>query len=75
MRDRFLISRDKTVNSCWHDASITLSYLFKCVSCARRLSSFDVLLSVVLHAPFASSFPRSFLEVSRCHVGGNRVSC
>ena len=39
MRDRFLISRDETVNNCWHDASITLSYLVKCVSCARTIPS------------------------------------
>ena len=39
MRDKFLIPRDETVNNCWHDASITLSYLVKCVSGARTIPS------------------------------------
>ena len=39
MRDKFLTSRDEAVNKLWHDASITLSYLVKCVSCARTIPS------------------------------------
>ena len=39
MRDEFLISRDKSVNKSWHDASITLSYLVMCVSRARTIPS------------------------------------
>ena len=39
MRDTFLISRNESVNKRWHDASITLSYLVKCVSCTRTIPS------------------------------------
>ena len=51
MRDKFLISRDETVNNCWHDASITLSYLVNCVSGARTIPShvvFPVLMDCCL---------------------------
>ena len=39
MRDKFLISRDQSVSKRGHDASITLSYLVKCVSYARTIPS------------------------------------
>ena len=79
MRDKFLISRDESVNNlltrCVEHVKLSCQM---CVMCphdpiACRLSRFDVVC--VLHAPFASLFPSSFLEVSRRHVGGNRVSC
>ena len=38
-RDKFLISRDQSVTKRQHYASITLSYILKCVSCARTIPS------------------------------------
>ena len=69
MRDKFLISRDETVNNCWHDASITLSYLVKCVSCARTIPShvlFPVLICCCLGSSRTVCFFISTVRSWRC---------
>ena len=60
MRDKFLISRDETVNNCWHDASITLSYLVKCVSCACTIPSHVVFPVLMCSSRTVCSFISTF---------------
>ena len=80
MRDKFFVdqerSQEQTLARCVDHVELSCQM---CHVPARfhRMSSFPFRCAVVsvLHAPFASLFPRSFLEVSRRHVGGNRVSC
>ena len=73
MRDKFLISRDETVNNCWHDASITLSYLVKCVSCVCTIPS-HVVFSVLMCCCLCSSRTVYFF-FSTFVLGGVAMSC
>ena len=72
MRDKFLISRDVTVNNCWHGASITLSYLVKCVSCARTIPS-HVVFPVLMCCCLCSSRTVCFF-ISAFVLGGVAMS-